>query len=99
MAVSTSATLDIEKPADLLAYLRQGGYIAPDETPALETLMGGVSSRTVRVTRPDGEAWVLKQSLARLRVRVEWFSDPRRVHNEAMALRWLRQLAPPGAVP
>ena len=99
MAVSTSATLDIEAPAALLAYLRQGGHIAPDETPALERLAGGVSSRTVRVTRPSGEAWVLKQSLARLRVQVEWFSDPRRVHNEAAALRWLRQLAPPGAVP
>ena len=94
-----NTTLDIEEPAALLAYLRQGGHIAPDEMPALETLAGGVSSRAVRVTRPSGEAWVLKQSLARLRVRVEWYSDPRRVHNEAMALRWLRQLAPPGAVP
>ncbi len=99
MTVSIFAALDIEEPAALLAYLRQGGHIAPDETPALETLAGGVSSRTVRVTRPGGEAWVLKQSLARLRVRVEWYSDPVRVHNEATALRWLQQLAPPGAVP
>ena len=91
--------LDIEQPAALLAYLRQAGHIASDETPALERLAGGVSSRTVRVTRAGGEAWVLKQSLARLRVSVEWFSDPQRIHNEAAALRWLRQLAPPGAVP
>ena len=97
--MSVSNALDIEEPAGLLAYLRQGGHIALDETPALERLEGGVSSRTVQVTRPSGEAWVLKQSLARLRVRVEWYSDPRRVHNEAMALRWLWQLAPSGAVP
>jgi len=97
--VTLSAALDIEAPAALLDYLRQGGHIAPDETPTIEVLAGGVSSRTVRVTRPSGEAWVLKQSLAQLRVKVEWFSNPRRVHNEARALRWLQQLAPPGAVP
>jgi 5-methylthioribose kinase len=97
--VSVSDALDIEEPAALLAYLRQGGRIRPDETPAVERLEGGVSSRTVRVTRASGEAWVLKQSLARLRVSVEWYSDPGRVHNEAKALRWLQQLAPAGAVP
>jgi aminoglycoside phosphotransferase (APT) family kinase protein len=98
-AVNVSTALDIEEPAALLEYLRRGGHMAPDETPAIEVLAGGVSSRTVRVTRSSGEAWVLKQSLAQLRVKVEWFSNPRRVHNEARALRWLRQLAPPGAVP
>jgi len=91
--------LDIEQPAELLAYLRQAGHISPDETPALERLAGGVSSRTVKVTRASGQAWVLKQSLARLRVSVEWLSDPQRIHTEAAALRWLRQLAPAGAVP
>jgi len=96
---SEPQALDIEQPAALLAYLRQAGHIAPDETPALERLAGGVSSRTVRVTRASGEAWVLKQSLARLRVSVEWFSDPQRIHTEAAALRWLQQLAPAGAVP
>lgn len=99
MSAQSDVALDIEDPAALLAYLRQAGHIAPDESPALERLAGGVSSRTVRVTRASGEAWVLKQSLARLRVSVEWLSDPRRVHTEAAALRWLRQLAPSGAVP
>jgi 5-methylthioribose kinase len=91
--------LDIEQPGDLLAYLRQSGHIAPDETPTVERLAGGVSSRTVRVTRASGEAWVLKQSLAQLRVSVEWFSDPQRIHTEAAALRWMPQLAPAGAAP
>ena len=91
--------LDIEEPAALLAYLRQAGHIAPAEAPTLRRLAGGVSSRTVLVQRASGEAWVLKQSLARLRVSVEWLSDPRRIHTEATALRWLQQLAPAGAVP
>src|SRR5260221_1216257 len=96
--VSAAATLDIEDPDALLAYLRQAGHIAPGEVPALQRLAGGVSSRTVLVQRPTGEAWVLKQSLARLRVSVEWLGDPRRVHNEALAMRCLKDLAPPGAV-
>lgn len=97
--MSASPALDIEEPVTLLIYLRQAGHIAPSEEPTFHRLDGGVSSRTVRVTRSSGEAWVVKQSLARLRVSVEWFSDPRRIHNEAAALRWLRLLAPPGTVP
>jgi Ser/Thr protein kinase RdoA (MazF antagonist) len=29
---------------------------------------------------------------------VDWFSSPERVHREALGLRWLAQLAPPGAI-
>ena len=48
------------------------------------------------VTRETGESWVLKQALEKLRVQVDWFSPPERVHREADGLRWLEQLAPPG---
>ena len=92
-------TLDIENPPDLLTYLREMGHIAPDETPVMRTLAGGVSNRTVWVTRPSGEAWVLKQALAKLRVPVDWFSSPMRVHREALGLRYLAELAPPGTIP
>lgn len=88
--------MDIEQPADLLAYLRAGGRIAPDETPALRTLGGGVSNRAVLVERATGEAWVVKQALAKLRVAVDWFSSPARIGREAAGLRWLERLAPPG---
>jgi aminoglycoside phosphotransferase (APT) family kinase protein len=91
-------TLDIEQPAALLAYLRQAGHIGPDETPSLRVLAGGVSNRTVWVERASGEAWVLKQALAKLRVPVDWFSSPERVHREAMGLRRLVELAPPGTI-
>ncbi len=95
----SNQTLDIEQPNELLAYLRRKQHIAPDETPIMRKLPGGVSSRTVFVERANGESWVLKQSLAKLRVQVDWFSDPQRIHCEAAALRWLTQLTPPGAVP
>lgn len=99
--------LDIEQPAALVAYLRRRGHIGASEQPRITPLAGGVSNRTVLVERnPDNEAsdvpvdgWVLKQALAKLRVAVDWFSDPRRVHREAVGIRWLGELAPAGAVP
>ncbi|GIK41269.1 MAG: putative aminoglycoside phosphotransferase [Chloroflexota bacterium] len=93
-----SPFLDIEQPDALLAYLGEHGHIALDEQPRIRVLAGGVSNRTVWVERPGGEAWVLKQALAKLRVSVDWFSSPERVHREALGLRWLAQLAPPGAI-
>ena len=89
--------LNIEQPAALVAYLRRTGRIGADETPCVRTLGGGVSNRTVLVERPTGESWVLKQALAKLRVAVDWFSDPLRIHREALGLRWLEQLAPAGS--
>lgn len=92
-------SLDIENPLELLAYLRREGHIGAAETPEMQTLAGGVSNRTVLVTRESGEAWVLKQALAKLRVQVDWFSSPTRVHREAMGLRTLAELTPPGTIP
>jgi aminoglycoside phosphotransferase (APT) family kinase protein len=87
-----TSELDIEQPEALLRYLRERGRIDTLEEPEIGVLGGGVSSRVVLVTRANGEAWVLKQSLPKLRVAVDWFSDPRRVHREAIALRWLPEL-------
>lgn len=92
-------SLDIEQPEALAGYLRALELIRGDEEPMVRVLSGGVSNRTVWVGRESGEAWVLKQALARLRVQVEWFSSPARIHREAAGLRWLNRLAPPGSVP
>ncbi len=89
------ADLDIEQPGALLAYLRETGRIDPAEEPAIRVLTGGVSNRTVLVERSTGEAWVVKQALAKLRVQVDWFSPPERIHREALGLRWLERIAPP----
>ncbi len=94
MIVSDSP-LDIERPNALRDYLRATGRIARDETIEATPLAGGVSNRTVLAVRPaTGERWVVKQALAKLRVRVDWFSDPARVHREAEGLRWLERLVP-----
>lgn len=91
--------LDIEQTPALIDYLRQTERIAATEAPQVRVLAGGVSNRTVLVERETGEAWVLKQALPKLRVPVDWFSDPARVHREALGLRWLAKLTPPGVIP
>lgn len=90
--------LDIEQPDDLIAYLRHARHIAADETPRVEVLQGGVSNRTVLVEHESGESWVLKQALEKLRVAVDWFSSPERIHREASGLRWLGKIVP-GTLP
>lgn len=91
--------LNIEDPRQLALYLRRAGRIGLDEEIEATALPGGVSNRTVLVRRAHGPAWVLKQALPKLRVAVDWFSPPERIHREALGLRWLSVLAPPGAVP
>lgn len=90
--------VDIEDSEALLIYLRESGRIGADERPAIRVLAGGVSNKTVLVERDGGEAWVLKQALPKLRVKVDWFSDPARIRREALALQWLPQLAPEGSI-
>jgi 5-methylthioribose kinase len=89
-------SVDIENLDQLLLYLKQTQRIAPSEQIQIHNLRGGVSNKTVLIKRPTGEGWVLKQALAKLRVDVDWFSDPRRIHVEALALQHLPYLAPPG---
>jgi 5-methylthioribose kinase len=89
--------LDIEETPALLAWLQATNRIGRVEQPRVRNLQGGVSNRTVLVERESGEAWVLKQALAKLRVPVDWFSSPERIHREALGLEWLARLAPAGS--
>jgi 5-methylthioribose kinase len=91
--------LDIEQPGALLTYLRDQGRVHPTEKPLITVLPGGVSNRTVRVDRSHGESWVIKQALAQLRVKEEWFSDPSRIRRESLGLQWIARLVPWETVP
>lgn len=98
-AMADAGLIDIEDHAVLAAYLRQSGRVAQNEPLQLRTLAGGVSNKTVWVGQTaTGEAWVLKQALPKLRTKADWYSDPARIGREALALRWLPQLAPPGTI-
>jgi 5-methylthioribose kinase len=89
--------LDIEDFDALREYLRARGVV--QEPGQFRHLRGGVSNRTVRITWADGQDWVLKQALGKLRVKADWFSNPDRILVEARALRWLNRFALPGSTP
>ena len=94
-----TAAFDIEDSGLLRDYLIRKGRLPASERPLVRVLSGGVSNRTVLVERETGEAWVVKQALPKLRVAVDWFSDPARIHREADGLRWLGRIAPQGSIP
>jgi 5-methylthioribose kinase len=89
--------LDIENFDALRCYMAE--HAGQGEPVSFNKLPGGVSNRVVKVTWADGRSWVVKQALAKLRVTVDWFSNPDRILVEARALRWLNRLAPPGTTP
>ena len=90
--------IDIDFPDQALAYLRTNGLVPENDTPTLRVLAGGVSNRTLLVEPQHGAAFVLKQALPKLRVATDWFSDPMRIHREAMGLRLLQELCPAGTI-
>ena len=67
--------------------------------PCTATLLGGGVSNTVVLVETTGGRFILKQSLGKLKVEQDWFSDRRRIFREASAMRQLKPLLPPGAVP
>jgi len=90
-----AADLDIENRDELQRYLRANFAPAEEfEICEFRILAGGVSSRTVLVEFAGGQRWVLKQALAKLRVAADWFSDPVRVHREALGMRVLHEILP-----
>lgn len=90
--------MDIENPGALLAYLRDRTIISESDNPEFRRLEGGVSNRTVLVHSSSCRPFVVKQALPKLRVAVDWYSDPARIHNEALGLKWLEKLAPAGTI-
>lgn len=90
--------MNIEDPNQLTTYLRQRRLITPDEAPEICTLTGGVSNRTVLVSRERKPDLVIKQALEKLRVKTDWFSSPMRIHREAEGMRVLLKLAPQGTI-
>ena len=91
--------MNIEDEAQLVRYLLDLGHLEPDEIPKVRILAGGVSNKTVLVQRNADPDLVIKQALAKLRVKEDWFSDPSRIHREAEGIRLLEKVAPAGMVP
>ncbi len=85
---------NIEAFDQLLPYLRSQGILGKDEPVVCNRLTGGVSNKTVRIERLNPPHLVVKQALPQLRVAVDWFSSPLRIHREFAALCLSDQLLP-----
>jgi aminoglycoside phosphotransferase (APT) family kinase protein len=92
------SSLDIENHEELNKYLVESNRLGNAKVLSMQNLPGGVSNRAVLVHLNDGRSWVLKQALEKLRVAVDWFSDPQRIHREALGIKYLHELAPPGSI-
>src|ERR1700730_15009846 len=77
-------------PENAATYLRR---------PCIALELGGGVSNPVLLIESAGERCILKQSLAKLRVEQDWYSDRTRVLRESSALRQLAKILQPGAVP
>lgn len=95
-----SIRLDIENRESLIEFLHARGLLPAGEALAqYAVLAGGVSNKTVVVALQGGQHWVIKQCLSKLRVQVDWFTSPERIHREAEALRVLPGLIGPARTP
>jgi len=90
--------LNIENHRELNQYLVDTHRLENAKVLSMQNLPGGVSNRAVLVYLNDGRGWVVKQALEKLRVAVDWFSDPARIHREALGIKYLYNLAPPGSI-
>lgn len=70
----------------------------PPNTITITSLGGGVSNHVLLVDAP-GNRCVFKQALEKLRVEQDWYCSRDRIFRECAALRAVRTIFPPGAVP
>ncbi len=80
---------------DICERLRKDGLIREAK---LTAFGGGVSSDVWRVDEPGREPFVVKQCLAQLRVKADWFADPARLESERRYLSEVGRITP-GSVP
>jgi 5-methylthioribose kinase len=69
------------QPEVLATTLQRHGYLAAGEPIEVEWLGGGVSNHVLRVTTPR-QRMVVKQSLPKLRVEMDWYADQERIWRE-----------------
>ena len=73
--------------------LRQRGLLFPGESAQIEPLGGGVSNHVLLVITPR-QRMVIKQSLPKLRVEMEWLADQARIWRERDYLLLVAEILP-----
>ncbi len=89
--------MELFDATNLGPYLRDHGWIGPNEPVAVRELTGGVSNVVLYVARPasSGGDFVVKQSRPQLRVAETWLCTVERIWREVDALRYCGELADP----
>lgn len=90
--------MKLDNPGNVKKYLIESGFVKKIDEPIVESLSGGVSSSVWRIVL-NSTHWVLKQSLKKLKVEDDWFSDVKRIHREHEVMNALHDLVPKDAVP
>jgi sugar (pentulose or hexulose) kinase len=100
-AVRASQPTQAGRPVLLLTPANASGYLVARGMPRPREVreLGGGVSNTVLLVDFGGLRLVLKQSLHKLRVEQDWFSDPDRIFRESAALMRLAPHLPPGSLP
>ncbi|HEV3341026.1 MAG TPA: phosphotransferase [Pirellulales bacterium] len=76
------------------AYLRERGWVTPQERLSVRRLAGGVSNEVLYVARPDlvDRDFVLKQARPQLRTAEPWFASVERIWREVEVLHVCQRL-------
>ncbi len=77
---------------ELIRYLQNVGVIDTSDA-TVTPLTGGVSS-DIRLVSTPTRAFVVKQALAKLRVKADWYADPSRNDFEQAYLRYVAAIVP-----
>ncbi len=85
-------------PENVRAYLLERGVISSDKEIKVESLGWGISNVVLKV-QAGGDAFVLKQSLPKLRVADDWPFDRDRIFIERDCMSLLSTYLPEGSVP
>lgn len=86
-----------ESERDVLEHIRSEGLVTSLDS-TMTSFGGGVSSDVWLVEEPGRTPFVVKRSVAKLRVKADWFADPARLLYEYRYLAMAAKIAP-GAVP
>ncbi|HEY1415686.1 MAG TPA: phosphotransferase [Caulobacteraceae bacterium] len=80
--------------AGVVEAVRELGLIAPDDIADCVPLSGGVSSDVFEIRAKDGQAFVVKRSIPKLRVKADWRAPIERDAQEVAWLTTVREIDP-----
>lgn len=87
------------KDADeVKVYLLEKGWVTSGQEVKVKPLSGGVSNQVWKIETPE-DRWVMKQALAKLKVKADWYSDVARIYREQQAMQIMASFVPEHVIP